>query len=200
MALQLNYWPCSFPLKPEWCPCDVHFIEYLRDHQITNQVIFHFGTGEHHILGEYNLALGEPNEILGITASRQEYAHYIDFIIHNPVGANYYKVIFADIYTLTPRILPQFDLVTLFHLCEFYDQEKSAYALLNDSSLLGLFLSKLHPGGRLFFYKGSAAFQKTQRIIEQYVGHKQMVQVDEYKTLLVYGQPAVDGKVAPYLT
>ena len=188
MAVQLNYWEYSYPLEPDVCPCDMHFIEYLRSNKIVNRVIFHFGTGEHHILGKTNLEIGEPNEILGITASRQEYAHYIDFIIRNPASANYYKVMFADIYTLTPRILPQFDLVTLFHLCEFYDQEKSAYAALNDSSLLGLFLSKLHQDGRLFFYKGSFAFKKTQRLIEHYIGHNQMIKVDEYKSLVVYGK------------
>ena len=128
MALQLHYWEYSYPLEPDVCPCDVHFIEYLQDNNITNKAISHFGTGEHHILGKNNL-------------------------------------------------------------CELYDQEKSACAVLNDSSLIALFLSKLNPGGRIFFYKGSFAFRKVQILIENFVSQNQMVKVDKYKTLVAYGQP-----------
>ncbi|MGA9770412.1 MAG: hypothetical protein WBV94_15340 [Blastocatellia bacterium] len=128
-----------------------------------------------------------PNEILGITASREEYDKYIEFIIDNPMAAKSYKVIFGDVYTLTPRIIPDFDLVTLFHLCEFYVEEETAYAELNDYSLLELFLLKLNTGGRIFFYKGSSHFAKSREIIESFVGKGRMFQIEEYKTLLVYG-------------
>jgi len=186
--MQLNYWKNSWPLRVDWCPCDVHFLEYVRAHEVRDKVIFHFGTGEHHILGRSNLERDGPNEIFAITASRQEYERYIELVIDNPVAAKYYKVVFADIYTLTPRIIPSFDLVTLFHLCEFYDEEQSAYAQLDDSSLLALFFSKLNPGGRVLFYKGSFAFAKAQIIIEDFVNRGKMIKVDEHKTLFVYGR------------
>jgi hypothetical protein len=187
--VQLNYWDWSWPLLAEVCPCDIHFLEYLQARNITDRVIFHFGTGEHHILGKQNLETGAANEILAITASPQEYERYIRFIIDNPLGARTYKVIFGDIYTLTPRIIPDFDLVTLFHLCEFYDAERSAYAQLNDSSLLALFLSKLKPGGKIFFYRESSHFAQARAIIEGFVEQGEMIQVDEHKTLLAYGKP-----------
>lgn len=187
--MQLNYWEWSWPLLTEMCPCDVHFIEYLRDNRVEDKVIFHFGTGEHHIIGKKNPIESGANEILAITASPPEYYKYIQFIIDNPSAARTYKVLFGDIYTLTPRIIPDFDLVTLFHLCEFYDEERSAYAQLDDSSLLALFLSKLNPGGKIFFYKNSSHFARARTIIEAFVRRGEMAQVDEYKTLLAYGRP-----------
>jgi hypothetical protein len=187
--MQLNYWKASWPLLVDICPCDLHFVEYLQAQAVQDQVIFHFGTGEHHILGKTNLEAAVPNEILAITASREEYDSYIEFIIDNPLAAKTYKVIFGDVYTLTPRIIPEFDLVTLFHLCEFYDEGSSQYAELDDSALLDLFLSKLNPGGRVFFYKGSSHFARCRVIIDHFVNEARMIQVDEYKTLLVYGRP-----------
>ena len=100
--------------------------------------------------------------------------------------ARYYKVMFADIYTLTSRIIPNFDLVTLFHLCEFYDPAKSKYAPHNDVTLLDLFLSKLNPDGLLFFYRRSMRFHLADKIIKDLVERKKIAEVDEYKTLLVY--------------
>jgi hypothetical protein len=183
--MQLNYWKDSWPLDVAECPCDVHFLEYLRKHNINDKIIFHFGTGEHHIVGKEN-PTDRPNEIFAITASREEYDSYARFIIDNPAAARYYKVIFGDIYTLTPRIVPDFDLVTLFHLCEYYDKARCAYAELNDSSLLDLFISKLKPGGRILFYKRSSHFWKARRIIKEFTERGKLTKQDEYKTLLVY--------------
>lgn len=188
--LRLNYWKKSWPLNPAICPCDVHFLEYLEEKNFKGRTIFHFGSGEHHIIGKKNFETGSPNEVLAITASRQEYEKYIDLIIDHPVVANYYKVMFADIYTLNARLLPCFDLVTLFHLCEFYDEKKSAYALLDDSSLLALFLSRLSAQGQILFYKGSDGFGRAQTIIERFVSENKIVRAGEYKTLLVYEKPS----------
>jgi hypothetical protein len=193
--MQLNYWKASWPLLADICPCDIHFVEYLQEREVSNKLIFHFGTGEHHILGKMNCKADAPNEILGITASRKEYERYIEFVIDNPTAAKTYKVIFGDIYTLTPRIIPDFDLVTLFHLCEFYDEEESAYAELNDYSLLELFMSKLNPGGRIFFYRGSSHFAKCREVIESFVSEGKMAQLEEYKTLLVYSRRGGEGPV-----
>ncbi len=187
--MQLNYWHWSWPLLTEECPCDIHFLKYLQANEIKDKVIFHFGTGEHHILGKKNLDDGERNEILAITASPVEYTKYVEFIIDNPTAARTYKVLFGDIYTLTPRIIPNFDLVTMFHLCEFYDEERSAYAQLNDTSLVDLFLSKLNSGGRIFFYNRSSHFESARPLIEDFVAKGKMQLVDEYETLLVYGRP-----------
>jgi hypothetical protein len=187
--MQLNYWDDSWPLMAEICPCDVHFVEYLQANQVRDSVVFHFGTGEHHTLGVHNVEAGEANEILAITASPREYDEYVKLVIENPSAARTYKVIFGDIYTLTPRIIPDFDMVTLFHLCEYYDAERSAYAQHDDYSLLALFVSKLKPGGKIFFYSMSTHFDSARAIIEEFVERGELVLLDVYKTLLAYGRP-----------
>lgn len=187
--MQLNYWRASWPLRVDICACDIHFVEYLHARGVQDKVIFHFGTGEHHLLGKANLDAAVPNEILAITASPEEYGKYIEFVIANPLAARTYKVIFGDVYTLTARTLPRFDLVTLFHLCEFYEETTSAYAELDDLSLLALFLSQLRPDGRVLFYKRSSHFGQCRVIVDTFVAEGRLVQVDEYKSLLVYSPP-----------
>ena len=120
--VKLNYYDNSWPLTLTDYPCDLHFVQWLESKKIEGKVIFHFGTGEHHLVGKNNHDRGNPNEIMGIAASRKEHGAYIDFIVDNPGAANYYRVLFGDIYTLSPRMLPKFDIVTLFHLCEYYDK------------------------------------------------------------------------------
>jgi SAM-dependent methyltransferase len=211
-------------LQLESCPCDLHFVEYLEKRGVEGKSIFHFGTGEHHLVGMRNHERGNPNEVFAITASRQEYRVYIDFIIDNPQAANYYKVMFADIYTLSPSLLPSFDIVTLFHLCEYYDENAEgsarfnpAYARTNDHGLLGLFLSRLNPGGQVVFFKNSGGFiskrgpglkvlftksnalvegdRRGAEIINDYLSRGEMVIEDEYKTLLICGRPDADSQL-----
>jgi SAM-dependent methyltransferase len=183
--MQLNYWQDSWPLDRERCPCDIHFIEYLTKSGAASKSIFHFGSGEHHLLGRANVVAPKRNEILAITASKSEHAAYVDLIIGNPEIANYYKVLFGDIYTLSAALLPDFDFVTLFHLCEFYDSTRSAYAPLNDESLVQLFLSKLKPGGRILFYRRSFAFAQAGSIIQDYVSSGRLVEEEDYRSLLI---------------
>src|SRR2546423_11084118 len=90
VLMQLNYWKASWPLLVDICPCDMHFVEYLQAEAVQDKVIFHFGTGAHHILGKMNLEAAVPNEILAITASREEYDSYIEFIIAHPLAAKTY--------------------------------------------------------------------------------------------------------------
>lgn len=187
--MKLNYWPYSWGLDVKACPCDVHFVEYLRERGIRDRLIFHFGSGEHHVLGRMNAEQGGPNEILAVTASPREHQAYVDFIIDDPAAAKRYKVMFVDIYTLTPRMLPRFDLVTLFHLGEFHDAQKSSYAPLDDRSLLRLFLSRLSDDGRVFLYSGSFAAAKARPIVEELVSRNEMVFEGEYKSLQIYRRP-----------
>ncbi len=189
------------------CPCDLHFVQYLESRQVSDKLIFHFGTGEHHLVGKTNYERGNPNEILAVTLSRGEYDAYIDFVIANPAAANYYKVFFADIYTLSSRMLPSFDIATLFHLCEYYDDREyrddedysefeksgephlnSAYARLDDAGVLELFLGKLNPGGKLLFFKGSSMWEwKPEKVVKAAISRGRLVVEDEYESLLICG-------------
>lgn len=186
--MRLNRSHIPWPLLAWKCSCDVHFVEYLDEREVRGKTLFHFGTGLHHLVGREN-ALRPPadrNEILGITASPQEYKAYIDLVCKEAEVGLSYKVLFGDIYTLSPRLLPRFDLVTLFHLCEFYDPVRSRYAPLDDAALLDLFLDRLSPGGRILFYTGSRAFSQAGPLIEERVRDGRIEPVDEHKELAVY--------------
>ncbi len=177
-----SYWA----LDRKQCPCDLELIDYLQRSQIQNKTIFHFGTGGHHIVGLENQKFARPNEIMGITASAPEHRAYTQLVLKNTTLAKYYKVLFADIYTLTRNVLPTFDLVTLFHLCEFYLPENAASVHQTDESLVQLFLDKLNPDGRLVFYTGSWAWQRTEVIVRALESAGKIKQIDHYKTLLIY--------------
>ena len=115
----LNYWNATWSLDEKQCPCDVHFCEYLEEKGIKNKTIFHFGTGNHHILGLRNAKSGANNAILGITASPDEYQAYIKLLIENPTLGATYKAYFGDIYQLDGRLLPPLDFASLFHVGEY---------------------------------------------------------------------------------
>ncbi|WP_310570246.1 hypothetical protein [Gemmatimonas sp.] len=183
---KLNFYADSWKLQAKVCPCDLQFADFLAASGRSGSMVFHFGTGEHHLLAKENQALSEPNEILGITASLGEYEAYVDYVINEPQAAKYYKVLFADIYTLTPRMLPKFDVVSLFHLCEFYNVSNAEYAPLDDTSLVELFLATMNPGGELLFYTGSFAYAKAQPIIERFVDQGRLIKKAEYEQLLIY--------------
>jgi SAM-dependent methyltransferase len=177
-----SYWK----LQPELCPCDLELIEYLQNHQVENKTIFHFGTGIHHILGLENHKLAIPNEIFGITFSVPEYEEYINLCLKHRGLSKFYKVLYADIYTLTARFLHTFDVVALFHVGEFYMPEKAAFVHHDDESMIELFLSKLNPGGKILFYKNSTGFWKAEAILKSFEKQGKIQKVEEYKNLLVY--------------
>jgi hypothetical protein len=185
-SMKLNCWKMSWPLDAEKCPCDIHFFDYCRTYGICDKSVFHFGTGQHHYVGIRNMELRPPNEILGVTASREEYSSYIDLIVDNPLIANYYKVLFCDIYTMRPRSTPSFDLVTLFHLCEFYSANNRAYTDGDDLSILTMFIAKLHPGGQLLFYCGSKNFAAAEVLVDRKVSEGILRKQTEFKTIVAY--------------
>ena len=111
----LNIWDVYWGLRVEQCPCDVHFVEWLEEQGLTGKRIYHFGTGGHHYIG---IRCAEPEldcTVLGITASPKEYEAFVKLAIDNPTITKTYSAYFGDIYTSNARLLPRFDIVTLFH-------------------------------------------------------------------------------------
>lgn len=100
----------------------------------------------------------------------------------------YYKVIFGDIYTLTCRCLPLLDIVTLFHLCEFYVPEEISFVHHNDESLLELFLDRLNFGGKILFFTKSIGWEKASFVVQAFEKQGKIEKVEEYKSLLVYSK------------
>lgn len=184
----------SWDLDPNICPCDIELVEYLNKNSIENKIIFHFGTGSHHIVGLENQKLSKPNEVIGITASVSEHQAYVNFCFKERKLMKYYKVIFGDIYTLTDRCLPLLDMVTLFHLGEFYLPEEATFVNHNDESLLELFLDKLNFSGQIFFFTKSFAWEKVLPIVQSFEKQGRIEKVEEYKSLLVYSKKA-DSKI-----
>lgn len=176
----------AWALRPDDCPCDVHFIEWMEGRAVPNEAIFHFGTGDHHHVG---LRLGESDlgtSVMGITATRREYDSYIDLVTHRPELARGYCVYFGDIYTSNPALLPMFDVVTLFHLCEFRSEENDAYGALTDLELTRLFAERTRPGGHLIFYTGSYAYARAEPIIAEWAATSPVEEVEGYRTLRVF--------------
>ena len=78
--------------------------------------IFHFGSGAHHVVGTTQASLG--NQTLSITASSEEHQQYVRLVTAQPRLARHYVRHFGDIYLTNAALLPEFDVVTMFHLCE----------------------------------------------------------------------------------
>jgi hypothetical protein len=187
---KLNYWNETWSLDEAQCPCDLHFVEYLQERRVKGAAIFHFGTGNHHIVGLRAAESGADNAVLGITASPQEYDEYVELLIRNPRLGHTYKAYFGDIYQLDARLLPEFDYVTLFHVGEFRTPDNDSYGALTDLELTLLLADKLKPGGEVLFYTGSFAYDKAQAVAQELVEMRAFAPAPGYKSLAIYRKPA----------
>ncbi len=182
----LHFWDASWPLIVDKCPCDVHFIEWLEQQKIAGAAIFHFGTGEHHVIARRFAETKSDNRLFGVTASKNEYQTYIDMAVADPEFARRCNVVFCDIYLLDRKLLPVFDVVTLFHLGEFWNEKNAAYGAMTDLQLTELMLDRMAAGGRLLVYTGSYAFDKAEAVVDALEAEKRLVREPDFKTLRVY--------------
>jgi hypothetical protein len=185
---KLNYWNATWSLDEAQCPCDVHFLQYLKEKQARDAAIFHFGTGNHHIVGLK--AAEDNNAVLGITASPQEYDDYVDLLIRNPRLGHTYKAYFGDIYQLDARLLPRFDYVSLFHVGEFRTPENDAYGALTDLEMTLMLADKLNAGGEILFYSGSFAYDKAEAVGQELCKQRPFEPAGEYKSLRIFRKRA----------
>ena len=183
---KLHFWDAVWDLQIEQCPCDVHFCTWLEEQKITNASIFHFGTGSHHIVGIRTAENGSNNCVLGITASPGEYDAFVKLAIDRPDVEKTYKSFFGDIYQLEDRLLPTFDVVTLFHLCEFRNERNDLYGALTDRGVTDLLTAHTRSGGYILFYTKSFAFDTAEKVIAEWEKEQGVERVGVYETLLVY--------------
>lgn len=174
----------SWPLWPRMCSCDLHFCDFLQERNVRSKSIFHLGTGGHHIVGLRNRVDDLGNVILGVTVSPDEIKRYVKLVIRDPILGQNYKVLFTDVHDLQAASLPDFDLVTLFHLCEF-DSATGSVHLLNDEGVLGLLTSKLKPGGLLALYRQSIGYRRLQPIIATAMAAGRLEHREDYKSLQI---------------
>ena len=188
---KLAFWDASWDLRAHECPCDVEFVEWLDQNRITHKTIYHFGTGAHHYVGTECARESRRNAVLGITASPQEYESFVELAIAKPDVLRWYNAMFGDIYLINERLLPSFDVVTLFHLCEFRSEQTDGYGGLTDLEVTNLLTEKTAPGGYILFFTKSYAFDwegpmSGKRVIAQWEKEQPVARIGEYKTLLVY--------------
>ena len=103
----------------------------------------------------------------------------------------YYNAVFGDIYLLNAKLLPVFDVVTLFHLCEFRGERTDAYGGASDLDVANLLTDKTRPGGHILFFTSSFAFawdgpMSAKKVIAIWEKERPVERVGEYKSLLVY--------------
>jgi hypothetical protein len=153
---------------------------------LTGKTIFHFGTGTHHVVGKGQSGL--ENSVLAITASKEEYQAYIDLVTDNARIAKSYVAYFGDIYLTNAKLLPDFDVVTMVHLCEFSHPNTASadYGGLTDRQLLDLFTTKTKSGGYIIFYMYSKDFHVARPIIEAWEREAPVKRLADFKTLWVY--------------
>jgi len=170
--------------------CDIQIIEWLDQQRISDAAIYHFGTGGHHHVGLECAKPERRSSVFGITASPQEYENYVQLVTERPAVLRYYNVVFGDIYLLNAKLLPTFDVVTLFHLCEFRGPQTDAYGGMTDLAVANLLTDKTRPGGHILYYTGSFAFDKAKSVIAQWEKERPVERVGEYKSVLVYRKKA----------
>lgn len=186
--LQMNYWTDKWDLHEDVCPCDVHVNEWIKDQGLKNKDIFHFGTGTHHVVGIEQARSGSNNAVMGITASIEEYEAYIKLVSTDSAIAKSYLAYFGDIYLTNPRLLPDFDIVTMVHLCEFFFPNTASpeYGGMTDRGVLDLFTDKTRSGGYLIFYKNSMGKERTAEILPVWEKERPVERVADFKTLIIY--------------
>jgi hypothetical protein len=184
--MKLNIYKDNWGLDEAVCPCDVHFMRWVRSTGLKGGSIFHFGTGGHHLVGLECAAPDLDNAVYGITASPEEYDDYVRLLIDNPRIGRQYKAFFGDIYQLDARMLPRFDAVTLFHLCEFRNEQNDLYGGLTDLEVAQLLVDQLKPGGHVLFYTGSFAFDKARADIVALEKSRPLTRLADHETLQVY--------------
>lgn len=182
----LHFWDENWALRVAECPCDVHFIEWVRETGLRDKTIYHFGTGGHHAVGLELGSDGSGNVVFGITASPREYEDFVQMAIERPTMLANYLAFFGDIYLANPRLMPDFDVVTLFHVAEFRSEKNDAYGALTERQMVETLLGKTRPGGYVLFYPGSYAWATAKPLVEALAAEGKIKREGAYKTLEIY--------------
>lgn len=186
----LHVWDDFWTLRLAECPCDADFLRWLDATGTRDAAIFHFGTGGHHLVGLECARAGGGNAVLGITAAPDEHASFAALAIADPDLGRHYAVLFGDIYLVNPRLLPVFDVVTLFHLCEYRTEKNDAYGAMTDAELVTLLTERLRPGGHMLFYPGSFAWRwggtSAADVVAAWEAAAPVERVGAFASLLVY--------------
>lgn len=164
----------GWPWLPDKCPPDKYFIDYMREHALSPKRIFHVGTGLHHQVGIDCCAMGHT--VIGMTVSREE---VISRVFR--VDSSDYQVMYGNINTFNLDLLPQFDIINLFHFGEM----ESDFGPVDPNVILDL-LHRLDNEGYLFFYNRSAAWDRARIAVKEVEDHEYIYHQETYEELEVY--------------
>lgn len=158
--------------QPEKCPCDRDFLGWAGD--FVGKTIFHMGTGAHHKVG---LELYHYNDVVGLTYSPEELLEYTKLVEQDYWLQRGYTVFFGNIHHINLKVIPRFDLVTLFHLGEIVPFGYRG----GEGLIISTMQRKLKQNGRILAYTGSVAAPIALPLFDQYLELEQ-----EYKSLRIY--------------
>jgi hypothetical protein len=167
------------------CPCDEDFVDWCETQDVRSQVIFHLGCGMHHKVGRALATPARNNQVLSLTANREELDSYADAVLENPALAARYRVLFGDLFDLEARVLPFFDAATLFHLCEAQDDARPDL-IPAVRSVVQTFLERLTPAGHLFFYAGSTGAAETTVVLRSLEAVGRIAPAGAHRSLRLY--------------
>jgi hypothetical protein len=184
--MSMHFWDASWDLNLDLCPCDLHLMEWIKAEKIKGKVIYHFGTGSHHLVGVENLKNGEPNDFIGVTASPGETEAFVKMAIERPEFSRHYTMHFGDIYLFNGKLLPKFDIATMFHLGEFWSEKTASYGGVTDEEVLRKIVKQMKRNGRIIFYEGSDGWAKTRPIVAKLAREGLFKKTGGYKKLMVY--------------
>jgi len=98
-----------------------------------------------------------------------------------------YRVLWGDVYALDARLLPSsIDVLTLFHIGECIEAERSAYGGKSNEALLEALLPHVVSGGHVLFYVGSYGWPRIQDELNSLVIAERLRKVEEYKHLSIF--------------
>lgn len=162
--------------QPEKCPCDRDFISWMDNLEASSDevgVVFHMGTGMHHMVGRDCNA--QDIWCIGLTASLEEYEAGKYF------ANDKYTVIFSDIYKLVTGLIPELSILTLFHLGEMV----GTFGEINVDAIDAL-IKRVKVGGKILFYMGSNGFANCHEYLARAKEIGLMQPHSIFETLLVY--------------
>lgn len=172
----------AWPWDPMRCPADEQFIAWLNKGDYDYEGVLHMGTGGHHMVG-MTLADYEKS-CLGLTDSQEEYMAYMDWAQRHAEESRFYKCWFTDVHMLDDMLLPQFEVITLFHLGESPDPRREEYGADTVEETITKLLGHLTPGGKMLFYTKSTNWKDIKELVTK-MSEEDFVSQDTYEDLLV---------------
>lgn len=157
--------------QPERCAVDADIVEWLAEMPVVrslefSRVMFHMGTGLHHLVGLTEARRQSATHVIGMTASPAEIARYATLASVEPLILHRYEVLFGDIHVFDPRVwLPPLDIVSLPHLGEFTDERRNAYGGVDEAEVLARFIQQSNPGATFLFYTGSVGYERLEPVL-----------------------------------